>query len=171
MPRKSESDGVVPYDTLNCTHTALRRAARQLTQLYDRALLPSGLTSAQAMLVGQLEELGGTLGGEAPSLQTLATRLAIQISALSHAMRPLVRDGLVEIVTDDEDRRVKRARLTAKGLTQTHLMYGLWRETNKRMDQVLGNGTTEQLRLLAGQVASPEFLAAFEGQGAAPALS
>ncbi len=166
MPRKSEP-AVEPYDALNCTHTSLRRAARQLTQLYDRMISPSGLTSAQALLVAQIEELGGLPDARGPTLQTLSLRLAIQISALTHALRPLVRDELVAVVADDEDRRIKRARLTDKGLTQTHAMYGLWRDANRRIEDVLGKGSTEQLRLLAGQVASPEFLAAFE----APARS
>ena len=83
---RSTKPSVEPYDALNCTHTSLRRAARQLTQLYDRMLAPSGLTSAQALLVAQIEELGGLPGGKGPSLQALSIRLAIQISALTHAL-------------------------------------------------------------------------------------
>jgi DNA-binding MarR family transcriptional regulator len=152
-----------PYDMLLCTHTSLRRASRQLTQLYDEALAPAGLTSAQAMLVAQIEELGGAPGGSGPSLQGLARRLSIQISALTHAMRPLVRDGIVEIKTDASDRRIKRAVLTDQGMAQTQQMYALWRQTNARIEGLLGDGAAEQLRLLANRVADPEFLAAFAG--------
>lgn len=148
-----------PYDALACTHTSLRRAARQLTQLYDTALAPVGLTSAQALLVAQLDELGGATTGPGPSLQALARRLAIQISALTHALRPLVRDGLVVVQVDAEDRRIKRAVLTDKGRTLTTQMYELWKQTNRRIEAALGDGATEQLRLLANRVASPEFLA------------
>ncbi|KRA98361.1 hypothetical protein ASD83_09420 [Devosia sp. Root685] len=145
------------YDPLNCTHTALRVASRQLTQLYDDALAPSGLTSGQSLVVSRIEEFGGVPGGTGPSLQALAKRLSIQISALTHALRPLVRDGLVEVVVDENDRRVKRAVLTAQGLKQTRQMTVLWRELNQRIDAVLGVGTTEQLRGLASLVAAPEF--------------
>lgn len=155
-------DNVVPYDELSCTHTSLRRAARQLTRLYDDALAPAGLTSAQALLVAQIEELGGTPEGSGPSLQTLSKRLSIQISALTHALRPLLRDGLVEVSTDPQDRRIKRARLTALGVARTRQMHSLWREANRRIEAVLGDGKTEQLRQLANQVASPEFRVAFE---------
>lgn len=145
------------YDPLNCTHTALRVASRQLTQLYDDALAPSGLTSGQALLVARIDEMGGAPGGVGPSLQALAKRLSIQISALTHALRPLVRDGLVEVVVDASDRRVKRAVLTELGLQQTRQMYVLWQGLNERIDLVLGAGTTEQLRSLASLVAAPGF--------------
>lgn len=151
----------VHEEELRCTHTSLRRAGRQLTQLYDEAIAPSGLTSAQAMLVSQIYELRDEGSGNGPSLQKLARRLAIQISALTHALRPLVRDGLVVVSPDAHDRRTKRAVLTPQGLAQTCQMYGLWKETNERIEAVLGQGTTEQLRRLADQVASPEFMKAY----------
>ena len=153
-------DDVEPYDQLNCTHTALRQASRQLTQIYDDALAPSGLTSSQAMVVSRIDELGGAPGGEGPPLQALARRLSIQISALTHALKPLVRDGLVEVNVDRDDRRTKRAVLTPQGMQQTRQMYELWTEVNARMDAALGAGTAQELRTLSGQVASPEFLAA-----------
>ncbi|MBU1336255.1 MAG: MarR family transcriptional regulator [Alphaproteobacteria bacterium] len=163
MAKKLRSDeaDVEPYDALSCTHTSLRRAARQFTQLYDDALAPSGLSSTQALLVAQIDQLGGAPGGKGPSLQALSKRLAIQISALTHALRPLVRDGLVSLHTDAEDRRIKRAVLTEQGMSQTRQMYVLWREVNQRIETVLGDGAAEQLRGLANRVASPDFLAAF----------
>jgi len=161
MPR-SEAADVLPYDAMNCTHTSLRRAARQLTQVYDDALQPAGLTSAQALLVAQIDEFGGAPGGPGPSLQTLSKRLAIQISALTHALRPLQRDGIVALHTDPADRRIKRAVLTDDGLRRTRQMYELWRETNRRIEATLGDGSAEQLRQLAIRVASPDFLAALQ---------
>lgn len=152
------ADPVEPYDQLNCTHTALRQASRQLTQIYDDAIVQSGLTSAQAMLVSRIDELGGAPGAKGPALQTLARRLSIQISALTHALKPLVRDGVVEIHGDPDDRRTKRAVLTLQGLKQTQQMYVLWTGVNARMDAALGEGTAEQLRVLSRRVASPEFL-------------
>jgi DNA-binding MarR family transcriptional regulator len=154
------ADSVEPYDQLNCTHTALRQASRQLTQIYDDAIAPSGLTSAQAMVVSRIDELGGAPSGKGPSLQTLARRLSIQISALTHALKPLVRDGVVEIHADADDRRTKRAVLTPQGMKQTQQMYTLWTTVNARMDAALGEGTAQELRALSRRVASPEFLAA-----------
>ncbi len=157
------ADRVEPYDQLNCTHTAMRQASRQLTQIYDDAIAPSGLTSAQAMVVSRIDELGGAPGGNGPPLQSLARRLSIQISALTHALKPLVRDGVVEIHVDPNDRRIKRAVLTPQGMKQTHQMYALWTAVNARMDAALGEGTAEELRALSRRVASPEFLAQMTG--------
>ena len=162
MPRSvpPDVDQVEPFDLMNCTHTAVRQAARQLTQVYDDAIAPSGLTSSQAMLVSRLHELGGEPGGTGPSLQALAKRLSIQISALSHALRPLVRDGVLELHADPRDGRIKRAVLTAKGMQQTEQMYALWQGVNLRLDAALGDGTGAALRALASKVTSPEFLKA-----------
>ena len=164
MARKppSDVDSVEAYDPLNCTHTALRQASRQLTQVYDDALAPAGLTSSQALLVARIDELGGAPGGKGPSLQALAKRLSIQISALTHAVRPLVRDGVLDLHVDADDRRTKRAVLTAKGMAQTRQMYGLWLALNQRIDMVLGAGNGAELRALATRVASAEFLAAMK---------
>ena len=166
MPRQvpPDLDDVEPFNLMNCTHTALRQASRQLTQVYDDAIAPSGFTSSQAMLVTRLDELGGAPGGTGPSLQALAKRLSIQISALTHALRPLVRDGVLELHADAKDGRIKRAVLTEKGMAQTQQMYGLWVQTNNRIEAALGQGSTEQLRQLATRVVSPEFLATL-GQG------
>jgi DNA-binding MarR family transcriptional regulator len=146
------------YNPQNCAHTALRRASRQLTQIYDEALAGSGLTAAQALLTSRLEGLNGVPGSDGPSLQALAAKLSMQLSALTHALRPLVRDGFVELIPDALDRRSKRARLTPLGLERTQQMYALWRQVNERLDLVLGTGATEQLRTLAIVVASPQFL-------------
>jgi DNA-binding MarR family transcriptional regulator len=164
MPKQvpADVDNVEPFNLMNCTHTALRQASRQLTQVYDDAIAPSGLTSSQAMLVTRLDELGGAPGGTGPSLQALAKRLSIQISALTHALRPLVRDGVLDLHADTRDGRIKRAVLTDKGMAQTQHMYALWAQTNHRIEAALGDGGAEHLRLLASKVASPDFLAALE---------
>lgn len=162
MKRSPAAADVVPYDAMNCTHTSLRRAARQLTQIYDEALSPVGLTSAQALLVAQLDDLGGQPEShDGPSLQVLAKRLGLQVSALTHALGPLQRDGVVELIRDPIDRRSKRARLTDLGLQRTRAMYRLWREVNARFEATLGEGAAERLRELANQVAAPDFVEKF----------
>ena len=49
-------------------------------------------------------------------MRNFAGRLAIGISALTHALRPLVRDGLVELQQDPRDGRTKRGILTRLGI-------------------------------------------------------
>ena len=146
---------------LVCTNTSLRRAARRLGQLYDNAIAPSGLTSPQALMLAQIDALGGEFGSDGPPLQVLAARLAIGISAVTHALRPLVRDGLVELRPDANDRRTKHVGLTPLGRERYQAMYVLWEEANRRVEKVLGPSSAETLRRLADAVASDAFMEAY----------
>lgn len=143
---------------LACTHAALRRAARQLGNLYDQAVSPTGLKATQLGLLAQVDRLGGEGG---PTLQALAERLAIGISSLTYALRPLVRDGLVELHQDPHDKRTKHASLTALGAKRLAQGTELWARANRRTDVVLGQGSASTLRTLADRVSSKEFLLAY----------
>jgi DNA-binding MarR family transcriptional regulator len=148
---------------LACTNTALRRAARRLAQLYDDALAPLDLKATQISLMAEIERLSVDGNKEGPTLQDLAAQLAIQISALTHALRPLVRDGLVELRPDAEDRRTKHGVLTRLGRKRLAEAVGLWAAANDRVEDVLGRDSAATLRALADEVASDEFLAAYSG--------
>src|SRR6201999_78973 len=70
-----------------CTNTALRRAARRLGHLYDEALAPLNLKATQVGLLAEIAKFRGSNGQEGPTLQDLAELLAIQISAVTHALK------------------------------------------------------------------------------------
>lgn len=164
----AEAPGM-PIDFV-CINSSLRRAARRLGQLYDVALVPTGLTSTQTLLLGQIDGLAAAYGEDGPTLQVLADRLAIQISALTHALRPLVRDGLVEVRHDTHDRRTKHAVLTPLGKARYQQAYVVWVEANQRVEAILGAAAAEKLRSLADDVASQDFLDAYVS-GAKPPSS
>jgi DNA-binding MarR family transcriptional regulator len=145
-----------------CTNRALRLAARQLTNLYDEALEPTELKATQAALLAQIEKLTADHG---PALQDLADRLAIRISALTHALRPLVRDGFIELRKDDEDARTKRAVLTRSGKARLRKALVLWDIANRRVEAVLGPAAAATLRRLADEVASDKFLTDYKSRG------
>ncbi len=148
---------------LACTNTAMRRAARRLGQIYDDALAPTGLKATQAGLLGQIAGVHDTGHEGWPTLQSLAERLAVSISALTHALRPLVRDGLIELRADAHDGRTKRAALTVAGESRLREALVLWSDVNQRVEKVLGTNAAA-LRILADDVTSPEFLEAYEAQ-------
>jgi DNA-binding MarR family transcriptional regulator len=144
---------------LDCTHTALRHAARRLGHLYDEAVSPIGLKATQLGLLSQTDRLGGEDG---PTLQALAERLAIGISSLTYALRPLVRDGLIELRQDAHDKRTKHASLTALGRKRLAEGITLWGAANRRTEIVLGHDSASRLRALADEVSSREFLEAYK---------
>lgn len=143
---------------LPCTNDALRRATRQLAILYDEVFLPTGLKATQLGLMLRIDRLGGVKG---PTLQALASGLGIGVSALTHALRPLVRDGMVDLRTDERDRRSKRAVLTTLG--RRHLDDGgrLWEKANERVEALLGTEDAGTLRALAERISSDAFVRAF----------
>jgi DNA-binding MarR family transcriptional regulator len=143
---------------LVCTETSLRRAARRLGRLYDEAVAPAGINATQVSLLAQI---AGDRGPEGPTLQDLAERLGIQISALTHALRPLVRDKLVDVRQDAHDKRTKHGVLTPVGMTRLQEALQLWAAANRRVEAVLGPSSAENLRGLADKVASHEFLDAY----------
>jgi DNA-binding MarR family transcriptional regulator len=149
------------FEAPPCNNTALRRAARRLGNLYDDALESANLKSTQFGLMVEIARLGAANDGLAPTLQELAARLAIQISALTHAMRPLVRDGLVVLKPDATDRRTKRGALTDAGMRRLEEAAAHWADANARVEAVLGPDAAAALRALADRVSSDEFLAAY----------
>lgn len=144
---------------LACTHTALRQAARRLGHLYDEVVAPTGLKATQIGLLAQTDSLGGANG---PTLQALAERLAIGISSLTYALRPLVRDGMIELRQDAHDKRTKHASLTALGRARLAEGFALWAVANRRTEIVLGHDSASKLRALADEVSSKEFLEAYK---------
>ena len=110
MPQISR--GTAAYDeAILCNATALRKASRRLSQLYDDALAPSGLRGTQFAI---LAEVAGR-GSDPPTMAELAAALVVDRSALGHNLRPLERDGLVALRTDAQDRRRRHVVLTGRG--------------------------------------------------------
>lgn len=150
---------------LACTNTSLRRAARRLGQLYDEALAPLSLKATQVGLMAEINRFPADAEQEGPTLHDLANQLAILISALSHALKPLVRDGIVELRADAYDKRTKRCVLTPTGNELLKESLGLWDSANRRVEEVLGQSSASLLRELADRVASEDFLEDYHSSG------
>lgn len=149
----SENDGVWQH----CTNSAIRRAARQLGQLYDDIVATSGLKGTQVTLMSQIARSGK----EGTPLKPLAEGLVMDLSALGHTLKPLMRDGLVELIPDERDGRVKRARLTSLGARKQEEALALWRDAQGRFDAVFGAERSAEMRSLLGLISTPDFAKAF----------
>jgi len=141
---------------LLCSNSAVRRASRQLGQLYEDAMGDTGLKGTQFSLLSQIARSGS------PSLKTLAEAMVMDLSALGHTLKPLLRDGLVELVPDESDRRVKRVRLTETGAVRQRELTARWQIAQDRFDRVFGKEKSEELRRTLAFISSPEFAKAFD---------
>ena len=143
---------------MHCTNSAIRRASRQLGQLYDNAMGDTGLKGTQFSLLTQIRYDG------LPALKALAETMVMDLSALGHTLKPLIRDGLVELVADPDDRRVKRVRLTALGQSKQAELVERWQVAQTRFDTAFGKEKSEQLRKALAIISSMDFAEAFERQ-------
>jgi DNA-binding MarR family transcriptional regulator len=143
-----------------CTNTALRRASRRLGQLYDEAFAPIGLRGTQVSLLTQIDAMtGASKPGDklGPTLQDLAGELALRVSGITHALSPLIRDGLVELLQDPADARTKHASLTTKGRARLRKAVEHWAIANQHVEKVMGSVNTAKLRELADRISVETF--------------
>jgi DNA-binding MarR family transcriptional regulator len=137
MPLKRATFGESP-----CNATAMRKASRRLTQLYDTALAPSGLRSTQFAILAELERRSA----EPPTMRELADALVTDRSALGHNLRPLERDKLVALEEGDEDRRRRYVVLTKTGAVKFKEAKRLWQGAQDRFNDVFGQADAKRLR-------------------------
>jgi DNA-binding MarR family transcriptional regulator len=147
---------------MHCSSSSVRRASRQLTQLYADAMGFTDLRGTQFSLLTQISFL------REPTQKALAQAMVMDLSALGHTLKPLIRDGLVELVPDDKDRRAKRVRLTLAGSQLQAELVASWKEAQRRFDAVLGAEKSAELRRTMAFLASEEFAKAYaaaDGKG------
>ena len=63
-------------------------------------------------------------------MSELASPLVLDRSALAHNIKPLEREGLVEMVADDNDKRNRLVALTEAGWAKLAQSMPLWEEVN-----------------------------------------
>ena len=125
-----------------CNATALRKASRRLTQLYDAALGPIGLRSTQFAILVEL----ANRSADPPTLAELADALATDRSSLGHNLRPLERDGFIVLREGTVDRRRRHIALTSKGKTKWREGLRLWQAAQDRFEHVFGRSEAAALR-------------------------
>src|SRR5260221_3324998 len=113
-----------------CNCTALRKASRRISQLYDTALAPGGLKTTQRAILAQISR------SEPTTVGALAEALVMDSGALAHTLKPLERDRLVAVEIDPDDRRNRLITLRSEEHTselQSHsdLVCRLLLETKK----------------------------------------
>jgi DNA-binding MarR family transcriptional regulator len=150
MARQSETEKSV------CNCTALRKATRRVSHLYDSALEPCGLRTTQRSILMQIAR-----SQNPPSLGELAEALVMDRGALTHTLKPLERDRLIEIRVDPEDRRNRLVALTAAGRKKIEQSTVLWKRAQQGFETAFGVAKSAALREALEFVVSEDFVAAF----------
>ncbi len=127
--------------------------------LYDAALAPSGLRSTQRSILIHIDRAG------MPSMGELAAALVLDRSALAHNLKPLERDGYVEVLAGQDDRRTRFIRLTRKGEAKLAESFKLWQGAQQRFEAAYGTEKAATLRRALAVIASDKFEDLFERAG------
>ncbi|CAG9229825.1 Transcriptional regulator, MarR family [Paraburkholderia sabiae] len=138
-----------------CGYGALRRAMRSVGQLYDQALAPTGINTAQFNLLRTVEKLGN------PTQSELASDMVMDLSALGHTLKPLIRDGFLSLEKDPGDGRRRIVTLTKDGRDKLKEAKLFWKPTQRRFESTVGTAASNELLALLDHLASPAFRETF----------
>lgn len=158
MARAQAHEGAAGESRCNCT--ALRKAARRISQLYDVALAPSGLKTTQRAILVQISRSSPTTVGG------LAEVLVMDSGALAHTLKPLERDGFVAVTVDPSDRRNRLISLTRRGRAKLAETDALWARAQAGFEAAFGPAESEALRDTLRILVSDGFVASFEKSAA-----
>lgn len=134
-----------------CANAAVRRASRRLGQIYDDAFISCGLKATQYSLLSQI------FRSQRPTMRDLAKELVMDLSALGHTLKPLVRDGFVELTVDEQDRRSRRVNLTEVGLRKYEEAKKISTRICDIFDELYGVEEALRLRENLAFIASEDF--------------
>jgi DNA-binding MarR family transcriptional regulator len=132
--------GALIRATVPCVGFHTRRAARLVSQHYDRALAPAGLRVTQFSLLSAASLADGIL------LSDLAVLLATDRTSLTRALAPLERDGLLTS-SPGTDRRKRIINLTDRGRRVLDEATPLWRGAQDALVSRIGEERWEHLMI------------------------
>jgi DNA-binding MarR family transcriptional regulator len=139
MDLMSQDSSNQPARARGCTAMRLRKAARRVTQIYDRHLEAAGLT------ITQFGVLASLLSAERIAIGALAEQLLMDPTTLTRNLQPLHRQGLVVIEPDRRDRRVRWVSLSDAGRQAVDNARPAWRDAQNHVRKLIGEDETAAL--------------------------
>lgn len=115
---------------------------RRMTALYDRELAPTGLRLTQYSLLATLRREGGSAG---VTVSHLADAMDMDRTTLTRSLRPLIDQNFVALESDEGDARVRRAVITADGLTAFNAAKPYWSNAQAFVNRTLGESNVAAL--------------------------
>ena len=137
-----------------CNCAAIRQAARHVSQFYDQCMAPVGLRVSQFSVLARLRRLGPM------TINALAHELVMDRTTLGRNIKPLEREGLIEVRPGHTDRRARELHLTEAGLARLRAGMAHWSAAQTRFEEVFGTARAAELRGLMRDVSASEFGAA-----------
>jgi DNA-binding MarR family transcriptional regulator len=142
MPIISANHAAYRPNDGECNCTALRKASRRLSQMYDAALSPAGFNSTQYAILVEIER-----HADSPlSMGSLASALVMDRSTLGHNVRPLIRDKVLTLRAGTTDRRSKSVALTSLGRKRLATARTHWLGAQQQFETVYGDRNASLLR-------------------------
>ncbi|HTV85043.1 MAG TPA: MarR family transcriptional regulator [Dyella sp.] len=137
-----------------CHCFATRKAARQISRLYDAHLQPTGLKITQFLLLATLNEQQST------TVNGLAERLDVERTAMGKMVGFLERDGYVRVQPSPTDGRSRIVELTPEGKVLFERAAPLWQEAQRHFEKMNGTKSVGVLRSSLAHVKVGDKLAA-----------
>ena len=147
MQKTPETETAAPPDFPDCNCLAIRQAARQITQLYERHMAAAGLTASQYSILAKLARLGPL------SINALAAEMVMDRTTTGRAVQPLERDKLVAIESG-RDARTKLLRLTPAGAKRFKAAVAHWRAAQQEFERAFGTDESAALRAALARVSA-----------------
>ena len=132
-----------------CLNFSVRKASRVLNKIYDRHLQDMGLKCSQFTILRVIDHLKQTT-----SLQLIDV-MVIDQTTLSRSLKPLIRDGLIE-VTPGEDRRYKLLSLTPQGKKTLKQASRAWQAAQQEIKSQLSGKQLNELLSVTDTLAQLE---------------
>jgi DNA-binding MarR family transcriptional regulator len=123
----TESSRVLAIDQCYCT--SLRKASRRISQFYDGILMPTGLRATQYAILATLDESPNI------AINELAERLDLDRTTTGKNLRPLQREGLIDVVQSKSDGRSRTVSMTPAGAARFREATPLWALAQKRFEE------------------------------------
>lgn len=124
-----------------CMCIDFRSVANRLTQLYDNAMAPSGMTVTQFSQLHSIQQLGR------PTLNELSEAIGLDRSTLGRNVRVLEKLGFVSMSVGD-DARTRVIQVTRKGKAAFKRAAPLWHGVQTSLMASLGDDNVDQLDVL-----------------------
>ncbi len=136
--KRKEDNRLHKIVALPCACANLRRAARLVSQRYERTMQPAGIKGTQFTLLQALTLAGSISQGK------LGEILGLDSTTLTRTLALLKKKGWIES-KPGEDRREVRLALTPSGKRKYRIALPYWESAQKQLRKALGEAGWNQI--------------------------